>query len=767
MAENKWQGQNPWMGLAPYTEGITLYGRSEECTVLSEIIKNNIVSVVFGKSGIGKSSLLSAGISPMLRNENYIPIRIRLVHNTDTSYVEQIKKTVKEVVKCEDQLHASLPEFGLWDFFHRNVFHTTEGDECVPVIILDQFEEIYTLTDGEHKACIIDFFSELSYLLNDIKPDLVAEYEQAIDRTFIEEKEQHTGKKGLVLKRSKRNPIKFLPSKDYRLVICLREDKLYLLERNSSNIPSLKNNRYNLRALSPQSAIEVIMCPRPNLFSNDEAIAIVDKIADVGEEGIRTIDPAILSLFLFKYFEKKGASNYDNIFAEYYRESTKDVKVKSIAFLENHLLTLGGYRNQIPLDDALSSGVSHTDIQKLLGKVILRTEKRKDLDYIEFSHDRLCEEAKRSRDERNIAIQKKVTRKRMMFGGGIIMLLIIIVLLFAFQNSELKNKENDLQTNLRVIKQINDSLDNLVAEKNMMNKTLASEMAISKMKSDSLLYLLGVIKYSNKLIRERNDSLRDLNSELSIYKEFDKRRSSIDSITASMVSEGYGKRISKKVVFDSSVIDGDLCSWEEQLTIQEQSGINNSTWSVAELTNKFYSICLMLSESSVFPTQAVNEIRGKYSDFSSLRQISDETPSYKGHLIFDYDFLSDLEKHGSTVYDNADKYIKGSGRGQVPQNSILVKTCFVRGNSCGIFKFITRGETNLAIVAEPNGLVSVKIHVTNSGGYDVWYGDSGDKIIGKPFKYLYFQTPDSIRSTVTLEVRNHITHDITFAVISN
>ena len=94
MAENKWQGQNPWMGLAPYTEGTTLYGRSEECTVLSEIIKNNIVSVVFGKSGIGKSSLLSAGISPMLRNENYIPIRIRLVHNTDTSYVEQIKKTV-------------------------------------------------------------------------------------------------------------------------------------------------------------------------------------------------------------------------------------------------------------------------------------------------------------------------------------------------------------------------------------------------------------------------------------------------------------------------------------------------------------------------------------------------------------------------------------------------------------------------------------------------------------------------------------------------
>ena len=61
MTENRWNGQNPWMGLAPYMEGTTLYGRGEESVVLSEIIKNNIASIVFGKSGMGKSSLLSAG----------------------------------------------------------------------------------------------------------------------------------------------------------------------------------------------------------------------------------------------------------------------------------------------------------------------------------------------------------------------------------------------------------------------------------------------------------------------------------------------------------------------------------------------------------------------------------------------------------------------------------------------------------------------------------------------------------------------------------
>lgn len=765
MGEDKWQGQNPWMGLAPYSEGTTLYGRNEECIILSEIIKNNIVSVVFGKSGIGKSSLLSAGISPQLRNENYIPIRIRLVHNTDTSYANQIKKAVKDVVRCDDQLHTSLPEFGLWDFFHRNVFYSAGGVKCVPVIILDQFEEIYTLTDSNHKAYIVDFFLELSYLLNDIKPDVVSEYEQTIESSSNEDKEQHVSKKVLVLKRSKGNSIKYVEDKDYRLVICLREDKLYLLERNSVNIPSLKNNRYNLRALSPQSAFEVIMCPHPNLFSNDEAFTIVDKIADVGEEGIRTIDPAILSLFLYKYFEKKGATNYDNIFVEYYRESTKDVKAKSIAFLENHLLTLGGYRNQIPLDDALSSGVSRTDIQKLLERVILRIEKRKDIDYIEFSHDRLCNEAKRSRDERNIVIQKKAAGKRMFFSLCIIVLLIIIALVFAYQNKKLIKNEEALQTNLRNIRQKKDSLDILIAEKNSINQALASEIAIGKIKSDSLLFLLDVINNTNSLIKERNDSLRELNNKLSVYKVIDKTRVSIESI---MASERNRQIVNKKVDIDTSIIlNNELHSWEKQLAVQEQSRINELTCSVAELTARFYTICYMLTNGSMFPTLAVNEVKGKYSDFASLRQISGETPSYKGHLIFDYDFLSDLEKYGNTVYDNSDKYTKSNNRVLIPDNSILVKTCFVRGNSSVTYQFITRGYQELAIVAEPSGLVSAKVHVTNSGGYDEWYGDSGDNTIGKPYKHIYFETPKNIRSSVTMVVRNHTAHDITFAVISN
>lgn len=744
MVENKWSGQNPWMGLAPYTEGTTLYGRSEECLVLSEIIKNNVASIVFGKSGIGKSSLLSAGISPLLREEDYVPLRIRLVHNTEATYVDQIKKTIKESIVCDDQLQASVPEFGLWDFFHRHEFYSENGEKCVPVIILDQFEEIYTLTDNEHKNAIIDFFSELSSLLNDIKPDAVIEYEKSMDNSHADE-EGKDERKGFVLKRSRGKSIKYLADINFRLVVCLREDKLYLLERNSANIPSFKTNRYNLRALSPQSATEVIMCPRPDLFSNEEAIAIVDKISDMGEEGTRTVDPAILSLFLYKYFEKRGATNYDNIFAEYYMESTSGIRSKSMAFLENHLLTLSGYRNQIPLDDAIKSGVSHSEINELLEKVILRTEKRKDIDYIEFSHDRLCEEAKRCRDERNLLIQKKAARNKMMIGGSIIIVLFLVILLFASKNKELKiiqneleGKQKELKENIGLINRKNVSLDSLVREKNSINSKLQSEIMLSQMKSDSLIFI-------NKQLSVAIDSMSKLTAEIKTLKS--EQNGNQEAVSLQQAQEQSDQR--------------------KAITRSMHNALKTK-FSVKELMQSFYAIVYAISNSNVFPKKAVNELQWKFGYFSSLRQISEDSFSYNGHMIFDYHFLSDLEKRGNIVYQEADTYARNAvNMRQIPTNIVLVKTCYVKANSIATYSFASRGQQELAVVAEPGGSLGLRVHVTNNKGYDKWFGDDSNKKTGASFKYISFQNPDNIRNTVTMEVKNYSDKDITFAVISN
>ena len=391
MANDKWNGSNPWLGLAPYTEGTPLYGRTKESVQLADIIKDYMASVVFGKSGIGKSSLLSAGISPLLREENYIPVRIRLVHNTEIPYTEQIESKVRETVDCIDRLPSDVNNLGLWDFFHRHSFTTENGIDCIPVIILDQFEEIYTLTDADHKKDIVAFFNELSSLLNDIKPDNVIEAEQK--HSVIQNvSASDTPRRGLI-KRSAASALNYTSATTFRFVICLREDKLYLLERNSANIPSLKANRYNLQALSPESALEVIMCPRPELFSNEEATAIVKKLVYTGDEGLRTVDPAILSLFLHENYEKKGTASFENIFADFYKNAINTISKSTIEYIEKNLMSSKGIRYQHPLDSILSQGIKETDVDSLIKKNILRKDTHNGITYIEFIHDLLAEVA--------------------------------------------------------------------------------------------------------------------------------------------------------------------------------------------------------------------------------------------------------------------------------------------------------------------------------------------------------------------------------------
>lgn len=476
---------------------------------------------------------------------------------------------------------------------------------------------------------------------------------------------------------------------------------------------------------------------------------------------MRTIDPVILSLFLYKYFEKQGATNYDNIFAEYYRESTEGIKTKSIAFLENHLLTLGGYRNQIPLDDAIESGVSRSDIKKLLEKVILRTEKRKDIDYIEFSHDRLCEEAKRSRDKRNITQQKRVARKRMMIGGCVIIVLFLTVLLFASKNKELNKAKYELQDKIGLIERQNASLDSLVSEKNEINKNLESEIRIGLIKSDSLKYLLNRIGLMNKRLLVANDSMQRLLADNMRLDEDNRAMNEKLRIFQNLHSNS-------DIQIDTNALQK-IRTGENEAIVRSMLVSANEEYTVKDLMQEFYAISYRILNDPIFSAKDVDKLRGKYTYFSSLRPtISDEDYSYNGHMVFTYDFLSDLIKKGKDVYQQSDNYKRyTTHRGQISANSVLVKTCYVKANSKVTYTFVSRGIQELAVVAEPGGLLLLKVHVTNANGYDKWFGDESNNKSGEAFRYISFQGPDNIRNKVTIEVTNCVGKDITFAVISD
>lgn len=714
MANDKWNGSNPWLGLAPYTEGTPLYGRTHESAVLSEIIKDNIATIVYGKSGIGKSSLLSAGISPMLRSEQYIPVPLRLVHNTEVSYVEQIENRVRELVECKDELPENVPDLGLWDFFHRHSF-TKDGTTCQPVIILDQFEEIYTLTDVEHKQDIINFFTELASLLNDIKPDAVLAAESSFSGGTTA---SASSGDDFSFELSTGTSFAYNETVNFRFVICLREDKLYLLERNSANIPSIKTNRYNLQALSPESALEVITCPRPDLFTKEEAAAIVYKLADMGDEGIRTVDPAILSLFLYKYFEKKGEANYDNIFADYYHEATKGIRDKSLAFLEDHLLTLGGYRNQIPVDDALSSGVSSTEIDTLLKQIILRSEKRKGIDYIEFSHDRLCAEAKKSRDNRISKQYKQIIFKK--FIGGLVFLLLIIISMFFHQ---LYNQNTELLSMHSQILSVNDSLKLATNEILRQREMVESEKA--------------KVEQANILLTQKSDSLFISLQKERVMRERDK------ILTDSL----------KSVVAD----------------LNEQIEINANLKGIIDPYYACMAIRTAIENSRMEELQnAINELSSyTIASFTSLRTIdSDSSVSFNGHFIYNVDFLN-AYVNNKNVIKNTQEYVNKSIRSGQTTSGILMRNGIVKAGKSVRYRFSSRGHQELGIVTEPGGLITTKVHASNSSGYDNWFNDNKDIKKGRPYRIVSFDLAKDKRHTVEIEVINCTNKDVSFVVISN
>ena len=74
--------QHPWIGLASFTEGDREFfaGRGEEIEKLFRLVRRDTLTLLYGISGLGKTSLLQAGLFPALPGEDQLPVAIRLDH---------------------------------------------------------------------------------------------------------------------------------------------------------------------------------------------------------------------------------------------------------------------------------------------------------------------------------------------------------------------------------------------------------------------------------------------------------------------------------------------------------------------------------------------------------------------------------------------------------------------------------------------------------------------------------------------------------------
>lgn len=436
--QNNPQTGNPWKGLDFYKETDIIYGRDLETESLFEYIRHNTQVVLYGRSGIGKSSILNAGIFPRARQERMVPIAIKLSHSNSISYLDQIKDAIK---KAEIEAFEVLPVVNtdqetLWEYFHRHQFFY-EDSRVTLLVVFDQFEEIFTLQSDEQKRK--DFFVELANLINNVMPHaLVQQTSHITKKSVIYEQGKNINDNlngidldiDLDISDETENQRDYLSNLSLRMVFTIREDFLSYLERYTAHIPPMRDNRYALLPLNEEQASEVILRPCPNLVDTAVAKLIIAKVTnnfDFELDGVPEIevDAAVLSLYLSRLYEemvKRGESKISvdlveqagtNIIQQFYDDCVNPLPVEKQVELEYQLLTGNDRRDNISRSDFLALGFTEADIHYLVEEVkLLRQFSMRDDLRLEFIHDILCPVVKERKEQRELQRQQEEERLR-------------------------------------------------------------------------------------------------------------------------------------------------------------------------------------------------------------------------------------------------------------------------------------------------------------------------------------------------------------------
>ncbi len=412
---------NPWLGLASFTEETRsyFYGREGEVVELERRVRRKLLTVLFGKSGLGKTSILQAGLVPRLRDRGYFPVYLRIDYGHDSPEPsEQIKQGINHAATSGQWSQTDVAAAGesIWEFLHHrdDVLKDASGAKLTPLLIFDQFEELFTLAQSDEfgRTRAARFIEELADLVENRAPKAL-EAKLDSDESIAER-------------------FDFARS-DYRVVIALREDYLAPLESLKRQMPSLSQNRLRLAPMTGSQALEAVLEPgnrlRPGrpLVSEEVAEAIVRFVAGGAELANAEVEPSLLSLICRELNEQRIAQgrseisqdllagSHDTILSNFYERSLADQPAAVRRIIEDDLLTESGYRENLAEESLLrrfqAAGAAQDALARLVNRRLLRIEERLDVRRVELTHDVLTGVVKASRDARHEQEAREATER--------------------------------------------------------------------------------------------------------------------------------------------------------------------------------------------------------------------------------------------------------------------------------------------------------------------------------------------------------------------
>lgn len=374
------------------------FGRAAASRSLADKIIANRMVVVYARSGLGKTSLLKAGVAPHLREEGYLPLFAR-VNDVRKDGLQSVLEAIPGEAERQGVEYVPGQTDSLWSFFKTAEFWR-EDLLLTPVLILDQFEELFTLQSAQARAGFLD---ELSYLTRGVRPP-------TSDPSEADGVSDHP------------------PS--VRIVLSLREDYLGFLEEAAEHIPQILDARFRLSPLDLEAAGEAIVGPaaiedpdletKPFVLAREALDVILDYLSQrrtrTVAETRRYVEPFQLQLVCRRIEQIAGGRQNEpgqeltitlndvggeaalsETLKHFYRDAIRTIADRggrrgARRLCEDYLISPEGRRLSLEENEIHRQlNLSDATLKQLVGGRLLRSENRSESNYYELSHDALVE----------------------------------------------------------------------------------------------------------------------------------------------------------------------------------------------------------------------------------------------------------------------------------------------------------------------------------------------------------------------------------------